>query len=55
MTGALSHSPAIRAVEVPLRPPDYPPEEPSYELGEDELREAEAVRAEGCGELCEVE
>ena len=37
-----------------MRPPEYLPGELTYELDEDELREAEAVRAEGCSELCEV-
>ena len=54
LCSGLSQS-SVRAVEVELRPPEYPPGELTYELDEDELREAEAVRAEGCGELCEVE
>ena len=54
LTDRLSQS-AVRTVEVELQPPEYPPGELTYEVDEDALREAEAVRAEGCGELLEVE
>lgn len=47
----LTPTTAIHTVEVPLRPPEAPPGELGNEPDEDTAMEAEAIRAEGCGEL----